>query len=246
LNIFGAPTIQENVKKIIYISNEVRKHAEKWTGYQKVATVSYCPIANPPIDIDTTLRERLGIPLNAFVLGRIGRADDSIFDQIGIRAFAEVVKSHSDLHYIIMSPPPILEKIVAEDKITNVHFLPPSGKEADVWAFHKALDVFAHFRFDGETSGVAIAESLILGNPVITHRSRIWNAHLEYLAPDFAKIAEIDDVSSYAKYIVEFMEIKQNNPLEWQKTRAAALSCGEYNFSSKIYSEKIRNMIAEL
>lgn len=248
LNIFGAPVIQSNIKKIIYISNEIRKHAERWTGHQESATVAYCPINNPSLDIDSgnKLRERLGIPKKAFVLGRIGRADDAIFDPIGIEAFSLALKNHPELHYIVMSPPPILEKIVAERNISNVHFLAPSGSEADVWAFHYALDVFAHFRADGETSGVAIAESLSAGNPIITHRSRVWNAHLEYLKENCARIADIDSVEEYANYIEEFIDLKANHPTSWKKIQEQATLVGFNNFSPDAYLEKIHTILQKI
>ncbi len=145
-----------------------------------------------------------------------------------------------------MTPPPILKKIVDEEKIPRVHFLPPSGKENDVWAFHGAIDVMSHFRRDGETSGVAIAESLTIGNPVITHKSHIWNAHLEYLTEECSRIAEIDDFNEYANYMEEFINLKVNESEKWQLCTEAAKQCGERNFSPISYSKSISSIVASL
>lgn len=246
LNIFGSPTLQENIRQIIYISNETRRHAESWIGHQDIATVAYCPINDPPRYINDNLRDQLGIPPKAFVIGRIGRADDAIFDPIGIRAFSKVVKIDRHVHYVIMSPPPILQKIVQDECIPNVHFIPPSGDENIVWSFHKALDAFAHFRLDGETSGVAIAESLTVGNPIITHRSHKWNAHLEYLETAFSRIAETDDISSYAEFIVEFAQLKALDPEKWARMRKLAQDCGERNFSPASYTKRIIDIITKI
>ena len=145
--------------------------------------------------------------------GRIGRASDNIFDPIGIMAFKQVVKEIQNVHYLVMSPPPILRKIVEEQKIPNVHFLEPSAREKDVWAFHQANDVLAHFRKDGESCGLNIEEAMLCGKPIISHKSRYWNAHLEYLDDSFSRIAEIDNVEQYAEYMREFTELKQNGKI---------------------------------
>lgn len=89
-------------------------------------------------------------------------------------------------------------KLVQERHIPHVHFLPFIYSEDEIWAFHSAIDVFAHFRYDGESCGLSIAESMLVGNPIISHRSRIWNAHLEYLTPDNSFVVDVDDVDAYS------------------------------------------------
>lgn len=87
-----------------------------------------------------------------------------------------------------------------------MHFLDPIYAEEDVWAFHNAIDVLAHFRYDGESCGLNIAESMLSGNPIISHRSRIWNAHLEYLSQDNSFVAGIDDIDAYGNAMEFFMK----------------------------------------
>ncbi len=251
INIFGAPTLQKNVKKCISISDTVRLHAEKWTGELPNRNVTiYAPLAKlPPENISLlrgNLRVKLGIPESDFVYGRIGRNDDSIFDPIGIRAWQKIAKDYPNAHYLIMSPPPILEKIVKDENIPRVHFLPPSGKEEDVWGFHSSIDAMAHFRRDGETSGVAIAESLMLGKPILTHRSHIWNAHLEYLDNSCALIADFDKVDEYSSNMRTFIEIREKYPEKWSEMETAAKKIGGDNFSPVVYSDKIRNIVANI
>jgi glycosyltransferase involved in cell wall biosynthesis len=92
---------------------------------------------------------------------------------------------------------------VKKNAIQNIHFLDPIYEEHQVWVFHKSIDVLAHFRSDGETFGLNIAESMICGNPIITHKSKIWNAHLEYLDNTNSFVADIDNVDQYA-HALEF------------------------------------------
>jgi hypothetical protein len=44
---------------------------------------------------------------------------------------------------------------------------------------------------------------MICGNPIITHKSKIWNAHLEYLDNTNSFVADIDNVDQYA-HALEF------------------------------------------
>lgn len=251
INIFGAPTLQKNISKFIGISDTVRRHAEEWTGVIPNRDLTmYAPLAKLPPDnskqLGTELRSKLNIPESDFVFGRIGRNDDGIFDPIGIRAWQKIADNYPDTHYLIMSPPPILEKIVRDENIPRVHFLPPSGDETEVWAFHSAIDAMAHFRRDGETSGVAIAESLMVGNPIITHRSHIWNAHLEYLDESCALIASLDNVDEYTKNLQTFIGLYKKYPEKWLKMRMSAKKIGENNFSPLVYSDKIRTIVSNI
>lgn len=211
VNIFGSPSTQKNIRKHISISKEVEKKIRPIVHRSK-CEVMYIPSEKPRADYvekGIALRNSLGLYSNDVVFGRIGRADDGIFDPIGIDAFKKVVRKYPEAHYIIQSPPPMLIKKVAEENIPNVYFLEPSSDEGKIWAFHFALDILAHFRLDGESCGLNIIESMIANNPIITHRSHIWNAHLEYLDESFSRVANKDAVNEYAKYMEEFLLIKK-------------------------------------
>ena len=215
LNTFGSPSAKKNIIKHICISKEVANKISNVVPDKKIE-IMYIPSEKPSPE-NSLVRDiltKFNIKPKDTVFGRIGRASDEIFDPIGIRAFKKVVAHHPDSHYIIMSAPPILQKIVKEENIPNVHFLESSYHEKDVWAFHGAIDVLAHFRNDGESCGLNIIESMLSGNPIITHKSHIWNAHLEYLKPTFSRVAEKDDVEEYAKYMEEMIKMKQDGSIQ--------------------------------
>ncbi len=204
INIFGQPSLQKNIKYHVCISHEVAKHLKGIVLDDKIK-VMYVPSEGPIENskkFGLELRHELGIPDGDIVFGRIGRNSDGIFDPIGIRAFQRVVKKYPNIHYLIISPPPILEKIIKEDKIPNIHYTPPSGNEQKMWGFYEAMDVLAHFRKDGESFGLNIAEAMFCSKPIISHKSKQWNAHLEYLDNSFSFVAETDNIDQYA----EFME----------------------------------------
>lgn len=214
INIFGSFSMQKNIKKHICISYEVKKLTQR-VVHQNKLKVMYIPSEKPIINREAAqkLRERFNIKDNELVFGRIGRSDDSIFDPIGLLAFEIAVKENPNIHYLIMSPSKSAHELVTKHNIPNVHWLEPSFKEEDVWIFHQAIDVLAHFRLDGESCGLNIIESMLVGNPILTHKSHIWNAHLEYLDDSFSRYSQKDDFKQYAQNMIEFASLHQQGKL---------------------------------
>jgi len=249
VNIFGSPTLQKNIIASVFVSNTVQKMAEVYTGPQAGHASLYIPVIEPPIDArEQAQKIRANFNLNDtdFVFGRVGRNTDEIFDPIGIRAFQKVVKEYPAAHYIIMSPSPTTEKIVKEDNIPNVHFLPPSGEELDLWGFYFSIDCLAHFRLDGETLGLNIGEAMYAGKPVISHKSYIFNAHTEYLDKSFARVSEINDIDGYASYMKEFIEIRKHDPKRWSDMQKIAHDTSKRDFSQEKYVEHFKNIIKKI
>lgn len=221
INIFGSFSLQKNIKKHICISEEVKKLAKRVVDKNKLE-VQYIPSERPLIRLAEArgLRERFNIKDSDLVFGRIGREDDSIFDPIALLAFEIAVKTNPDIHYIIMSPANLAKKLVTEHNISNIHWLEPSYLEKDVWAFHQSIDVLAHSRIDGESCGLNIIESMLVGNPILTHKSHIWNAHLEYLDNSFSRYSEKDNYEQYAKNIIEFANLHKMGKLKQMGQKA--------------------------
>lgn len=246
INIFGSPMLQKNVVANLFISKAVLDYSEYFTGKQSVNTYNYLTIAPPEknyTEEKSPLRDKLGIPKEDFVFGRIGRNADSIFDPIGIEAFKRVVKKNKHVHYCIMSPPPILEKIVKEENIPNIHYI---DVKENIWDFYYSLDALAHFRRDGETFGLNIAEAMYAGNPIISHVSHIWNAHLEYLLPSFSRVADKDSVEQYASFMEEFITLKENEPTVWQHMKEEARSVAVKRFNKEDYVQNIQSIVCSL
>lgn len=215
INIFGSFSLQKNIIKHVCISEEVKTLAKRVVSEDKLI-VQYIPSEKPIINPDKAkaLQEKFNIQDTDLVFGRIGRSDDSIFDPIALLAFEIAVKTNPHIHYIIMSPANLAKKLVGKNNIPNVHWLEPSYKEEDVWIFHQAIDVLAHFRMDGESFGLNIAESMLVGNPILTHKSHIWNAHLEYLDDSFSLYSKKDNYKKYAENMLTFIKYHQENKLK--------------------------------
>jgi glycosyltransferase involved in cell wall biosynthesis len=227
INIFGSFIIQKNIKKIIGLSHEVVARSSL-VANPDIHEVMYIPSETPP-DMSVQakeMRSTFGILDSDFVFGRIGRPSDDIFDPIALNAFALLQQTFPEAsehcHYIIMAPSPLMIKKVKEENIKNVHFLDPSSREEDVFAFHQAIDTLAHARLDGETCGLNIAESMLCSKPILTHTSHVWNAHLEYLDESFARIAKKDDSAAYMQNMHEFYTIYTEKPEIWAHMSRAA------------------------
>jgi len=245
INIFGSITQDRHIMKHICISKEVAAKIEAVTLKNKIKVFPILSDGPLPDSVNRgrELRERLGISEKTLLFGRIGRSSDSIFDPIGIKAFAKLVKEKNDVAYLIMSPPPILREIVKTEKIDQVYFLEPSSQEEDIWAFHCAIDVLAHFRYDGESFGLNIVESMLAGKPIISHRSTIWNAHTEYLDSSFSRLADIGDIEAYYGFMKEMLVLKESGAIN--ELGKAAKAKAEKLFLAKNRIKEFETLINE-
>ena len=138
--------------------------------------VVYTPIPPPALQ-GPDLRERLGFRRDAIVCGRIGRPAN--FHPIGLAAFARLVAELPHVHYVIVAPCEETRAWVTTHRIPNVVFLPPTDDDALIAAFHRTLDVFLHYRADGESYGTALQQALAYGLPVVSHYTGNWDGQVE-------------------------------------------------------------------
>ena len=199
-NVFGYKDTTNFVDKSLCISkngSDIRGGCD-W--------VMYNPIRAPMIpDKKDNLRSYLNIPQDAIVCGRIGRPGN--FDSIAIEAFREAQKEYSNLYFVIMNP--CSDVINASKGIPNVIFLPANLDELYVERFLNSLDIFLHYRFDGEMCGCAIQQAMIKGIPVISHRSRICNGHIEVVGAGGYIAETLTEYYNYLKKLILCPEIRQ-------------------------------------
>ncbi len=152
---------------------------------------------NPLEDFSQTVWQKPAVG-ERIVFGRIGRDDDAIFDPIALRAFKKLEEIYpNEVKYIVVNPPPMWKKMAVELGVRNMETRPPILDREGLCNFYKEIDVLAHARKDGETVGMAIAEAMLAGNPILTHKSHFHNEHFEILNPAYALWAEVGDVEKY-------------------------------------------------
>ena len=85
---------------------------------------------------------------------------------------------------------------------------------------------------------------MFAGNPIITHKSHIWNAHLEILDPTFSLVADKDNVEQYADHMVKIINLKKSGEIASWKT--ASRMKAESNFLPESVVPQVEKIIDEV
>ncbi len=190
-NIFGDLDTSPTLDRSIAICNYIAGHRGKTDA------VIYNPIP-PAVMEGPNLRARLYIPEDAIVCGRIGRPAN--FDPIALEAFIRVQKDRPNLFYIVVAPCESFNAMAFQMKAKNVICFAPTTDDTWIESFYRTLDIFLHYRSDGEVMSTAIAQAMMYGIPVISHTSPVFNGQADTLATDYF-IAK--NVSQYEDLIEE-------------------------------------------
>lgn len=158
---------------------------------------------------DFKAEDRIKQPVGEqIVFGRLGRGDDDIFDPIAVKAFKKLEDKYGEkVKYLVANPPPAWKKLTAELNIKNMEYVDRVPQE-ELGNFYQKIDVFAHARKDGETLGLAIAEAMLAGCPILTHKSHFHNDHFDILDPAYARWCEADNDEKYFENMAWMVEHK--------------------------------------
>jgi len=160
-NIFGFKDTTPFLDYSIAISNTIKNIRGD------ANEVIYNPISKQ-INNNENLRKELNISEKTFVLGRIGRPDN--FTPISIECTKIMKESKIDFKYIIIGACDSTKNKIKELDLENYFILlDPTNDDNLIHKFYNTIDVFAHYRSDGETFGVSIAQSMVYGKPVVSH-----------------------------------------------------------------------------
>jgi len=196
-NVFGGLDTTDIIDLTLYVNKFQLKAGRSLRRKTKY-------LFNPvklPIHQDN-LRTALGILPATFVMGRIGRPDDHIFDPISLHALKLIENENNyDILYLVQSPPPAMIEAAKYLGLKKIRFITiPIVSDYDITSFFNTIDILAHVRKDGETFGLSIAEAMIHGKAVISHQSRISNGHRKFVK-ECGYFARADNYEDYAKYI---------------------------------------------
>ena len=111
-------------------------------------------------DVTTDLREEMGIPKDALVIGRHG-GHTQFSIPFAKQAVSEAVSRRSDIYFAFLNT----EQFVEHER---VKFLPWTGDLNRICEFCRSCDAMLHARVDGEVFPLTIAEMSIQNNPIIT------------------------------------------------------------------------------
>lgn len=228
---------QKRVTRILFPSRWIKDCQAQWSKGDPRCGMLYCPIENPRSDED--LRGQLDIAPDTFVIGRVGRNADDIHDGISLRAYKRIECAKT--LFLVLAAPEIMKKEAQDLGIRNIRYLEPRVDDVFLSRFYNTIDVLGHARSDGETFGCVIAEAMIHGKPVVTHRSHLRNAQAELVDERSGFVVEQHDWESYAGHLRMLMENK-NLCLEMGRTaRKRALE----NFEAGLVTKKLSDQYLE-
>lgn len=172
-NIFGGRDDTKFLDCSVTISNKVTS-LRNGSDY-----MIYNPIPLP-FDTKENLKSILKIPDDYFIFGRTGRADN--FHPIALNCLKELKTKGIKFKYIIFGACDEFINLSNRFNLDNdCIILPPTNDDELLHKFHNTIDIFLHYRSDGETFGTAIAQSMMYGKPIVSHYAG-YNAQDEIIS----------------------------------------------------------------
>jgi hypothetical protein len=137
---------------------------------------SFVPHFVPQFEGKESLRQSLGIPMEAKVFGRHG-GWDTFNIPFARKAVVQHARQNTRDHFVFLNTEPIR----GTGRFSNVHYLSATVDPNEKAKFLATCDAMLHARWHGETFGLAVGEFAVLGKPVITFSESRERAHLEML-----------------------------------------------------------------
>jgi hypothetical protein len=164
--------------KFAFISDWLALQCKQTFNLDHASVPWMVDIADPGSD----LREELGIPSDALVLGYHGGHDCFSLPWVG-GPIRQVLNSRQDLHIIMMNVDRTLTPIDFDHP--RLKFLPGTADMDRKAKFIKTCDAMLHARNCGETFGSSCAEFSLLNRPIIGCRDVPDRCHIDILGEKF-------------------------------------------------------------
>lgn len=236
-NIFGRISNAKYMDRLsaVFFVSQWLMNKSKWSiNYN--SSVLYNPIVNPKSNYN--LRNQFSIPPDAIVLGRISRPnlDDGLFVSMVLRDIFNT-NWRGNIFFLVIGATSIFKESVKDMK--SVIFIDPTIDEVALSEFYNTLDILLHYRKEGETFGMNIAEAMIHGKPVVSHYSHEDNAQAELLIEGNACgiIVEENNINSYVNSVSTLINSKINRTkLGENAATKAKLLYSEENVTKRLES----------
>jgi glycosyltransferase involved in cell wall biosynthesis len=160
-NIFGGRDFSEFLDCSVTICNKINKIRGN-SDY-----IIYNPIPLPLNSKDNLISE-LNIPEGFHIFGRIGRKAN--FHPITLKSLKKLKDNGFKFKYIIIGACNQTINLINNLGLTNeCIIIEPTNDDEFIHKFHNTINLFLHYRVDGECHSTAISQSLMYGVPVISH-----------------------------------------------------------------------------
>lgn len=157
-----------------------------------------------PVDTDLFARLCPTRELRAPVAGRLSRPEPGKWSDLAMDFLPGTVQALPQFRYRVVGGIPKAEAFVRAHRLDNaVEFLPPLATDQDLASFFNSVSLLAHANDTGESFGLAIAEAMAAGLPVVTHPCEGLrdNAQLELVEHGVTGLVA-RDAQEYAQAVV--------------------------------------------
>ncbi|OOV12697.1 hypothetical protein BXU09_14780 [Deinococcus sp. LM3] len=161
----------------------------EWLNISK--SENRCSVLPNPIDTTVfysdkdkgeSFRKDFGIPLDAFVIGRVGQAIEAKWTPDIVYIFKEIAKMNLDVWLLLVgSPPSILSEIRGLDNSlrNRIILIDRINDDSSLLECYNAMDIFVHSARIGESFGLVIIEAMMCEIPVFSI-GNIWRNNAQY------------------------------------------------------------------
>jgi glycosyltransferase involved in cell wall biosynthesis len=186
-----------------WIHGDIYAMGSKWLSKITNYKIPYVPYMVDLPDVNEDMREELGIPKDALVIGRNGGSDT--FDIPFVKQAIQVVlNERKDIWFVFQ----LTDKFIDHDRVI---FLPGSSDMNTKVRFINTSDAMLHARYVGESFGLSCAEFSIRNKPVITYEKSPERNHIDTLDGKGIYYENYSDIL----HILMNLDKKEINSLEW-------------------------------
>ena len=139
----------------------------KWKRIRKTESNTVIPNAILPPQSTESYRSEIGIEPKTVVLGRLARADNSVFSPSLLKAYKQLRKEHPVKLIWVGSSEQAKQRALELD-LHDVHWVDQVKDPEIVSKWMNSFDIFCHFNKLGETFGNTVAEAMMHGLPVVS------------------------------------------------------------------------------
>lgn len=133
--------------------------------------VTLNPSTHELADARGRARDRLGIPPEAFVIGDVCRPTPGKLDYMTAAVLPRLIRELRDICFVARTFPQAAARRMEAKAGGRFHNLPPTHERSDLLETYAALDALVHMSTMGESFGMAVAEAMRCGLPVVANET---------------------------------------------------------------------------
>jgi len=245
-NVFGRPDPSPQARIIdrtLFVSRFCLERFERETGITATPP-RYSFLYNP---VDTDFLAAAARPARDFslpVIGRLSRPDPRKWSWLALDILPLLARDVPGFRCRIVGTIPEAREFVRQNGLEScVDFLDPLRTDAEIAAFLDGVSLLAHANDSGESFGLAIAEAMACGLPVVTHPAvgDRDNAQLELVEHGVTGLvaASAEDYAAAVKYLL-------THPDEAQRMGRAGQTKAVRLFRAQTVTRQLEQIYLEL